>query len=90
MTDRMTTTQDSIVAAVKEFILSEFLQDSEPDELTDSTPLVTGAILDSLATVRLVAFLEERYGIEIQAYEASVDNLDTLTRIATLVRSKLG
>ena len=89
MTDRTRTTPDSIAATVKEFILSEFLPDADPAELTDETPLVTGAILDSLATVRLVTFLEDTYGIQIQAYEASIDHLDSLTLIAALVRSKL-
>lgn len=78
-----------IAAAAKEFILHEFLPGAEPDELTDSTPLITGGILDSLATVQLVAFLEERFGVAIQPHEASVDYLDTVSRIVQLVRSKL-
>jgi acyl carrier protein len=43
---------------VKEFILREFLPGESPQELTDSTPLITGGILDSLATIKLVSFLE--------------------------------
>jgi acyl carrier protein len=80
----------NIIATVKNFILQEFVPDARPDELTETTPLVTGAILDSLATVRLVTFLEEQFGIEIQAWEASVDHLDTLRDIAALVQSKRG
>lgn len=79
---------DQLNATVKEYILSEFLEGTNPGELTDNTPLITGAILDSLATLKLVAFLEERFGIEIQAHEASVDHLNTISDIASLVRSK--
>ncbi|MCI0435735.1 MAG: acyl carrier protein [Gemmatimonadetes bacterium] len=89
MTDQTRTTPDGIAATVKDFILTEFLPDADPAELTATTPLVTGAILDSLATVRLVAFLEDTYGIQIQAHETSIDHLDSLTLIAELVRSKL-
>jgi acyl carrier protein len=89
MPDPTSTTPDSITATVKEFILTEFLPDTDPAELTDRTPLVTGAILDSLTTVRLVGFLEDTYGIQIQAHEASIDHLDNLVLIAALVRSKL-
>jgi len=57
--------------------------------LTDSTPLITGGILDSLATIKLVVFLEERYQIQIQAHETMVDYLNTVDDIAQLVQSKL-
>lgn len=74
---------------VKGYILQEFLPGENPAALTDSTPLITGGILDSLATIKLVAFLEERFGIQIQAHETMVDYLDNLTDIAQLVSSKL-
>jgi acyl carrier protein len=79
---------ESIRNVVREFILEEFLQGAAADELADDTPLVTSGILDSLATVRLVAFLEERYGIRVAPHEVSVDYLDDLTRISELVRAK--
>lgn len=83
------TSRDAIKGTVKDYILNEFLPGTAPSELGDETPLIQGAILDSLATVQLVAFLEERFGIEVQAHEASVDHLNTLDDIASLVQSKL-
>ena len=80
---------DSVSSNVKEYILGAFLPDANPAELTESTPLISGGILDSLATVRLVSYLEDHYRIEIAAYEANVDNLDNLQLIANLVQSKL-
>ena len=74
---------------VKGYILEEFLPGENPAELTDSTPLITGGILDSLATIKLVAFLEERFQVKIQAHETMVDYLDTAVDIAQLVHSKL-
>lgn len=74
--------------AVKSFILTEFLPDESPEALEDSTPLITTGILDSIATLKLVAFLEQRFGIQIQAHEASVDHLNTLSDITRLVASK--
>ena len=79
---------DSIQSEVKSYILSEFLPNIDGDELTASTPLIAGGILDSIATVRLVTFLEQHFGIEVQAHEVSAENLDNLDRIARLVRSK--
>lgn len=78
-----------ITDAIRDFILSEFLPGEDPANLTATTPLITGAILDSLATIKLVAFLEERFKITIQAHEADADHMDTLTEITKLVASKL-
>jgi acyl carrier protein len=83
-------TQQSIGAGVKEFILREFLPDEDPAELQASTPLITAGILDSIATLRLVAFLEERYKIAIAAHETDVEHLNTIDDISRLVHSKLG
>ena len=74
---------------IRSYILEEFLPGENPAELTDSTPLITGGILDSLATIKLVVFLEERYQIQIQAHETMVDYLNTVDDIAQLVQSKL-
>lgn len=74
---------------IRGYILKEFLPGENPAELTDSTPLITGGILDSLATIKLVAFLEERFSIQIQAHETMVDYLDTVADIAQLVSSKM-
>jgi acyl carrier protein len=56
--------------------------------LTATTPLISGGILDSLATLDLVSFLEERFGITIEAHEVDRDRLDTLDAIAALVASR--
>jgi acyl carrier protein len=74
---------------VKKFILEEFLPGENPDELTDTTPLITGGVLDSIATVKLVLFLEERFGVTLQPHEVDPEHLDTTACIEELVRSKL-
>lgn len=73
---------------VKRFILEEFLPGADPEELTDTTPLISGGILDSLATMKLVTFIEHTFGITIQAHEADEDNLGTLRDIERLIQSK--
>src|SRR5262245_57950684 len=59
---------------LRSFILKEFLPGEKPEELTDSTPLITGGVLDSLATLKLVSFLEERYNIQLEAHEVDVEH----------------
>jgi acyl carrier protein len=78
-----------IADRVKEFILREFLPDEDPEELTDTTPLIGEGILDSLSTLRVVTFLEESYGIKVEAHEADEENFGTVADIERLVESKL-
>ena len=56
--------------------------------LTSSTPLLSAGILDSIATLKLVTFLEEEFDIQVAAHEADADHLDTLETICELVKSK--
>lgn len=74
---------------VKEFILREFLPGENPDELTDEVPLISGGILDSIATLKLVLHFEERYGITLEAHEADKEHLDSVRDIVALLASKM-
>ncbi len=73
---------------VKDYILKEFLPGENPEALTAATPLISGGILDSLATLKLVTFLEEKFKIQIEAHEADVEHLNTIDSIAALVHAK--
>ncbi len=73
---------------VHAYILTEFLPGEDPGELTDETPLITGGILDSISTLKLVTFLEDHFGVTVEAHEAGVENLDSIARISRLVAEK--
>ena len=79
---------DQVRASVKEFILREFLPGEDAAELTDATPLITGGLLDSIATLKLVLFIEERFGITLEAHEVSPEHINTVADIARLVDAK--
>jgi len=75
---------------IKEFILRQFLPGEDPNALTDDTALIDTGILDSLATLKLITFLEEEFGIRVEAHEADSENLNTVADITRFVSSKLG
>jgi acyl carrier protein len=85
----MSDDRTAIERPIKEFILAEFLPGEDPAALTDSTPLVTPGILDSIATLKVVAFLEERFKITVAAHEADVDHMNTIADMTRMVRLKL-
>jgi acyl carrier protein len=73
---------------VRAFVLEHFLPGEDPKNLTDDTELKESGILDSMSTLKLVSFLEERFGVEFEADDLEARNLATLTSIEQLVRSK--
>jgi acyl carrier protein len=80
--------EQEIKAKVKSFILDEYLPGEDPAALTDVTPLMTTGILDSIAVLKVVTFLESEFGITIEPHEAVVENLNTLSDMVQLVTSK--
>jgi len=78
----------AISREIQEYILREFLPGENPANLTDSTPLISGGILDSIGMLKLVKHLEDNYQIEVQAHEVDVENFDTISLIANFVRAK--
>jgi len=79
---------EDIEKVIHGYILNEFLPGEDPGELTDRTPLITGGILDSITTLKLVVFLEEHFGITVEAHEAGVEHLDSIGQIARLITEK--
>jgi acyl carrier protein len=84
----MDTAQSDVKATIKDYILQEFLPGESPESLDDTTPLITGGVLDSIATVKLIAFLEERYGVQIEPHVMYADYLNYLPDIAAIVTAR--
>lgn len=80
--------EQDIKETLKIYILNEFLPGEDPTALTDATPLMTTGILDSIAVLKAVTFLENQFGIIVQPHEAVVDNLNTVLDMTRLVMSK--
>jgi acyl carrier protein len=79
---------DAIQTILRSYIADTFLDEESASELTNSTPLITGGILDSINTLKLVLFLEERFKIDVEAHEVGIDHLDSVEKIGRLVYSK--
>ena len=71
------TSAAGVKEAVKTFILEEFLPGENPDELTDGVELMTAGILDSVAILKLVAFLEDRYKVTFDPQTRRVSGAQT-------------
>jgi len=79
---------DALMQKIKNFIMDEFLPGEDPDELIETTPLISGGILDSIATLKLVMFVEEQFSVNFAPHEVDKENLDDLVSIVRLIRAK--
>jgi acyl carrier protein len=72
---------------VRGFLRDEVVLDANAP-LDDDTQLLEG-ILDSLALMQLVAFLEEEYETEIDDVDVTSENFRTIADIARLIDGRL-
>jgi len=79
---------DEIKDAIRQFVLTTCLIGESPENLGDTTRLQSTGILDSLATLKLVMFLEERYGVQLEFEDTTADRFDSLAEIAACVARK--
>ena len=79
---------DDVKERLRQFIVSSYLPGESAANLKDDTPLQTSGVLDSLATLGLVTFVEKEFGIEMEAHETGPDNFNRIQDIAALVERK--
>lgn len=86
----MTTAGDEIRQTIRQFILSTYLPGESPENLPDDMPLLTSGVLDSLAAVGLISFLERHFGVELDVYDTSVERFDRVRDMAAVIAAKQG
>ena len=74
---------------IREYLLEKFFEEDNKDELQDSTPLISGGILDSISTMQVVDYLEKEFNIEFEPHEVDEEFLDSIDLITETVKSKL-
>lgn len=71
---------------IRAFVSSTFYP---PDDLGEDTSLLDTGTIDSTGVLELIAFLEERYGLEVGDRDVRPENFDSLRRIDAYVTRKL-
>jgi len=77
---------ESIERTIRDYVVREYLEDGDDRELLETTPLISGGIVDSFSMVSLKRFLEKEYEIRIPDADATPRAFDTVEGIAALVR----
>jgi acyl carrier protein len=77
----------TVPAIVRQFIVEQFWV-SDPAELTNETSLIEEGVVDSVAMLGMIVFLESEFGIDVEDEETIPENLESISRIAAFVARK--
>ncbi len=73
---------------INDYISRELVQDPALLPLADESPLLDSGILDSLSLLRLVVFLEERFGITMGDTDLLPENFASVNTICAYLRAR--
>ncbi|OGC94723.1 MAG: hypothetical protein A2W25_16040 [candidate division Zixibacteria bacterium RBG_16_53_22] len=76
---------DDMKKMVLDYVKREYLEEDDDREVTETTKLISGGIVDSFSMVSLKRFLEKKYGIRIPDADATPEAFDTVNTIVDLV-----
>lgn len=77
----------NIESKIEKFILDDLLSGSRKTPIGADESLVSGGILDSLALLRIIAFLEEEFGVTVNDDEVIPENFETINVIKTYIET---
>lgn len=77
---------DELTTVVLNYVIKEYLEEGDDREVTETTLLISGGIVDSFSMVSLKRFLEKRYAIQIPDADATPQAFDSVRSIVALVR----
>ena len=80
----------SIEATVENFVISELLFGHDRTKLDYDQDLINSGLLDSVAVLRLILFIEEQFGVHIEDGEVLPDNFRTINLVKSFVQAKQG
>jgi acyl carrier protein len=76
---------DEMKQMILNYVKKEYLEEDDDREVTETTPLISGGIVDSFSMVSLKRFLEKKYSIQIPDADASPEAFDSVNKIVALV-----
>jgi len=75
----------STATTVAQFIVDEFAPDIDPGRLDPDYDLLEGGIVDSPGLLTIVAWIEDRFGVAIDAGEIGADDLCSVRALIALI-----
>ena len=81
---------DEMHKVVLDYVINEYLEDDDEEEIDVDSPLISSGIVDSFSMVSLKVFLEKKYGVQIPDAKASPEAFDSVRKICDVVNEIRG
>ena len=78
----------SIETIISQYIIDEKLSENVLTKIDPDDSLISSGVLDSMALLQLIAFVEQRFGITVDDDEVNLENFQTVNNIKALVEKK--
>jgi acyl carrier protein len=72
--------------AVYEFVRGLLSEHGHTQDISDDEPLILSGLLDSLAVIRIVVFLEQTFNINFSEVSFDQTNFDSINQILKLIK----
>lgn len=73
---------------IRNFVVDNFILDPEEELFTDDTDLKESGVLDSLAVLRLITFIENQFAVELHADDLERNGPCSVVNIGKLLQSR--
>ncbi|MBV8091828.1 MAG: acyl carrier protein [Acetobacteraceae bacterium] len=70
---------------IKQFVIEEFLPDVPEGDLTEDFDLIENGVIDSLGLLKVIAWIEDEFGVLIEVDEMVPENFSTIGTISAFV-----
>jgi acyl carrier protein len=78
-----------LVETLRNFIVDECGQKTRLPNVNEKDSLLETGILDSLAIMKLLSFIERTFSVEIPESDLTPENFDSISTITSLIQQKL-
>ena len=78
----------NLLQVLREHIINQYLKGKEPEGFNDDYNLIDEGILDSLAIMNLIAWLEKHFSIEFDEGDIVLENFSSVNALLGFVQQK--
>ncbi|MFO0795721.1 MAG: acyl carrier protein [Candidatus Brocadiaceae bacterium] len=78
-----------IIAELEKFILSELAFNKDQRSIVSDEDILSMGVVDSMGIIRLVAFIEEKFGITVKDEDIVPENFQNIDSINNYIVSKI-
>lgn len=82
-------TNVDIDTIIERYIVDEIMMKGKDTKIDPDESLLKNGVIDSLSILRLISFIEERFGVTVDDDEVVPENFETTNMIKSLILSKM-